>query len=237
MPTDLQPPASSTEFSDILHALRTLTRDFLLGFRLEVGKLMLDRFYAGDLAAYRSNDPTKSNSFNKFTQSCATDLGDLGLSVNVLRQCINARATYDTLPQEVREKLLFTQVVALARLDDPTQRARLAMDATAKNWNVDQLKDAIIKANAGRYYDTDTTEPGTQPPAEPAAAESKGRKPGRVLVQFEQTVKDLQALRADWQAADMRNFTAAHRQRAQDVLVDLKAQVAEVEKLLALAPK
>ncbi len=168
---------------------------------------------------------------------CAADLGDLGLSVNVLRQCINAHATYDTLPQEVREKLLFTQVVALARLDDATQRARLAMDATLNNGNVDQLQDAITKANAGRYCDTEPIVAGTQPPPEPAAVPLQGRKPGRVLVQFERTVKDLQALRADWQAADMRNFTVAHRQRAQDVLADLKAQVAEVEKLLAFAPK
>jgi len=60
MPTDLQPHASTPGFDEGLDSLRTLTRDFVLCFRLGAGELMLGRFYHGELGACRGNDPTKS---------------------------------------------------------------------------------------------------------------------------------------------------------------------------------
>lgn len=195
---------------------------------------MIDRFFGGDIANYRSKDPTKTTSFAALSRSCAEDLANLGLRPRVLRQCINARATYDALPPHLRDTLLFTQVVELARVDDASQRARLAMDATAQQWSVDQLKDAVRKANDGGYYDTDTAAPGTQLPAEQPQA-AIGRKPGRVLKQFEQAVNDLAALRSDWLGADAQALKPAHKRRAKAVLAGLKAEVAALEQALAAA--
>ncbi len=233
MPNDMEPIAATAAFADVLEQLQSLTRDFLLGFRLEVGKLMIERFFGGSIHNYRSQDPGKEASFAKFAQACADDLANLGLSPAVLRQCINARATYDALPQTVRERLLFSQVVELARVADATQRARLAMDATALNWTVGELKDAVRRANDGSYYDTEPLTPGTQPPPEDKAPQGKGRKPGRVLVQFERAVKDIEALRVDWMAVDASGMRPAHKERAKAVVLALKTQVVALEKALA----
>ena len=232
MPSDLQPLPNPIEFTDVLDNLRHLSREFLLGFRLEVGKLLLERFYGDDLRAYQSQDPNKDNSFAQFTQACHAELADLGLGAQVLRNCINARATYLTLPVEVRDNLQFTHVVELARVGNPTDRARLAMDTTRQNWKVGQLKDAIGRLNAGRYYDTDPQTPGTQPPPLPAEPVAKPRTPGRVLAQFELTIQDLAVLRADWLAADTARLKNAHRERAKAVVAALKVQLAEIEKAL-----
>lgn len=44
---------------------------------------------------------------------------DLELGSQVAQQCINARVTYDLLPPQVRDGLLFSHVVELARLEAP----------------------------------------------------------------------------------------------------------------------
>ena len=233
MTTALQPLSDTTEFDDVLASLQSLTRDFLLGFRLQVGKLLLDRFYAGDIFAYRSKDPTKAASFSRFAETRSAELTDLGLSVAGLRQCINARAAWDQLPAEVRDKLQFSHIVELSRVSDSTQRARLAMDTTLQNWRVDQLRTAIGKSSSGRYYDTDPTTPGTQPPADTAQQAAKPRTSGRMLAQFERTLDDLDSLRADWVAADTAKMSAAHKERAFAVVAGLKLVASQIEASLA----
>jgi len=94
-------------------------------------------------------------------------------------------------------------------------------------------KNAIIRANAGRSYDTDPNTPGTQEPNAQDEPQTRRREPGRVLAQFERTVKDLKTLREDSGPVDMTHLTAAHRQRTEDVLDDLKPQLAELERLWA----
>ena len=228
MATDIEPIDLKAPYADILDQLRLLSRDMLLAFRLQVGKILLDRFYAGDIHEYRNTLASKDTSFAAFVRTCPTDLTDLGLGGQVARQCINARVTYDLLPPSVRDGLLFSHVVELARLEDPTTRARLAMDTTLQKWSVDQLKDAIEQLTLGNYYDTDGATPGTQPPA-PLDEPERKTQPGRLVARLERAVEDLNTWQADWLAADTEKLRGHQRLRFKKALADLKAKVVAME--------
>ena len=228
MPTDLAPAATLADYTEVLAQLRLLSRDMLLAFRLQVGQLMLDRFYGGNINAYRDQSPTKAESFGAFLRACPDELADLGLGGRVVRDCINARVTYDGLPAQVREGLKFSHVVELARLGDPTTRARLAMDTTLQNWSVDQLKSAIGQLTLSNYYDLDNATLGTQPP-DPKVAPANPTQAGRLVTRLEKAVEDLNAWRADWAAAKTDKLRNDQRERYKKALADLKAKVAEME--------
>ncbi len=228
MPTDIEPLDPKAAYADLLDQLRLLSRDMLLAFRLQVGKILLDRFYDGDIREYRNTFASKDTSFAAFVRTCPSELTDLGLGGQVARQCINARVTYDMLPASVRDGLLFSHVVELARLEDPTTRARLAMDTTQQKWSVEQLKDAIGQLTIGNYYDTDSAAPGTQPP-EPKAEPEKKAQPGRLVARLERAVEDLDVWQAEWQAADTGKLRGPQRERFKKALADLKAKVAAME--------
>lgn len=225
----VQPELTSTQYAPILGKLASLSRGMLLAFRLEAGKLMLDEYFGGSARAYRDHDPHKPDSFNQFVRTCQPELGDFGLSAQVLRQCIQARIAWDGLPASVREQLQFSHVVQLARVDEPNARARLAFDATAQHWNVAQLRDAIARNEDGRYYDTDPSTPGTQPPPVPEDAPGPAFQPGRLVTQLVKAGQDLQVWRQSWTTVDASKLRGAQRKRVREALDALKQEVAQLE--------
>ncbi len=235
MPTELQPTAPTNDYAPILARLAALSRDLLLAFRLEVGQLMLSEYFGGSARSYRDHDSTKPSSFNDFVRNCQAELEDFGLSATVLRQCIQARVAWDGLPAEVRDRLKFSQIVQLARVGEPNMRARLAFDATQQQWNVAQLRDAIARADDHRYYDTDLSTPGTQPPPPRQEEPSAGPQPGRLVTRLVKAGKELQEWEQAWSGVDASKLRGAQRQRVQDALEALKAQVARLEAQLAQA--
>ena len=233
MTNDMQPVATTPEYGALLGRLAALSRDLLLAFRLEVGKLMLDEYFGGSAHAYHDQDPYKVSSFLQFTKNCQDELADFGLTAVVLRQCIQARIAWDGLPPGVREKLQFSHVVMLARVDEPNARARLAFDATEQKWNVTQLRDAIARNEDGQYYDVDPITPGTQPPPLPESAAAASFQPGRLVTQLVKTGKGIEAWRQSWATVDATKLRAAERQRVSQALAQLKDQVARLEVELA----
>ncbi|MBI5610260.1 MAG: hypothetical protein HY902_15390 [Deltaproteobacteria bacterium] len=230
-----QPVTATDEFSDLLADLRQLSKGMLLAFRLAVGQRLLDRFFAGQISAYRDRNPEKDAAFARFTQTCRQELADLGLSPSVARQCIVAHVTWQLLPPSVRDQLLLSHVVELGRVGDPTARARLAMDTTLNRWNVEQLKDAIDRDAAGQYYDTDPTTPGTQPPpAKPEAARLP--QPGRLVTQLHKAAADLGEWQTAWRSVDASKLRGGQKVKLAGALQALKAKVAELEAELAEAP-
>lgn len=224
---------AKTEYADLLADLQRLSRNLLLAFRLEVGQLLLDRFFAGDGRAYASRNPLKEQSFRAFTQACHDDLALLGLGDQTLANCIRARLTWNTLPPGVREQLRFSHVVELTRVGDPTARARLAQYSLQRGWSVDALKGAIEQHKAGNFYDTDPAPPGTQPPR-PKELPHKGVAAGRLITRLEKASAGLQAWHADWQGVDAQKLRGAERKRCAAALAALKAQVATLEAQLVL---
>ncbi len=228
MDTTVQPVKTKDDYADILAELGNLSRDLLLMFRLQVGQLLLDRFFGGSAHAYHDKNPGKDASFGEFARVCQAELSELGVSAPVARQCILARIAWDGLPPQIREQLRFSHVVVLAGVGEPNMRARLAIDATAQHWQVRELKDAIARAGDGQYYDTDAETPGTQPP--PAKlAPAKGYQRGRLVTQLVKAGDDLLEWRQAWATVDASKLRGAQRQRVVGALAALKAHIELLE--------
>ncbi|MBI5609830.1 MAG: hypothetical protein HY902_13240 [Deltaproteobacteria bacterium] len=232
MTTALEPVAPKDEYADLLAELNLLSREMLLAFRLQAGKVFLDRFFSGSAHAYRDKSPHKEATFVAFSTACKVELAEVGISANLARQCILAHIAWEGLPPGVRDSLKFNHVVALARVEEPNTRARLAFDATRQGWSVVQLEDAIARADDGHYYDTDPDTAGTQPPA-PKPAPAVAYQPGRLVTQLAKSGRELKEWRAAWASVDASRLRGAQRQRCLAALQELKAQVAQLEADLA----
>jgi len=232
MTSDLQLGKTKDDYRDLLAELSLLSRDLLLAFRLQAGKLFLDRFFGGSAHAYRDRNPYKEATFAEFVGRCKDELSAVGISAGLARQCIQARIAWDGLPAGVRESLKFNHVVSLARVGEPNMRARLAFDASSQGWTVSQLDQAIRRAGDGSYYDTDPSTPGTQPPpARPQPA--KGYQPGRLITRLVKTGQELQGWRTAWATVDAGKLRGPQRQRVVDAVAALEAQVAQLKAELA----
>ncbi len=234
MPNDQQLAKTKADYADLLAELDHLSRELLLAFRLQAGKLFLARFFGGSAHAYRDKSHDKDATFVEFAKLCKDELSTLGLSASLARQCILARIAWDGLPEAVRTSLKFNHIVSLARVDEPTTRARLAMDAKTQGWSVIQLDDAIQRAGDGRYYDTDPATPGTQPPpdnglAGQGDADTASYQPGRLVTQLVKAGKELQTWEQAWATVDASKLRGPQRQRVHQALAALKAQVVRLE--------
>jgi hypothetical protein len=127
----------------------------------------------------------------------------------------------------VREGLALTHLVELARVPDPTLRARLATTALADQWTVQTLKDSVRAAKAGQWYDADLDTPGTQPPPLPAP-EVKPVTPARLVTRTERMVPQVQAMAQAWAEIDPKHLTRARRDRLRHALLAAERTLAAV---------
>ena len=214
------------DFRPTLERLAQLSRNHLLYFRLEVGRLMLEEFFHSDADAYRSHSPDKDHRFSDFLAVHRQDIRELGLGESVLRQCIVAHIAVATLPPGTVEKLLFTHVVELARVEDTATRKLLAEATTENQWSSRQLRDAVSSAAAGRWIDAQPELPGLQPAAPPETPE-KQIQLGRVVTRFEKAAEDLDDLGLQLSG---RTVSGLQKRRVREALERLKAKIAELEK-------
>lgn len=223
MSNDLKIP---TKFSNTLHKLQKLSRNHLLFFRLEVGKLMLGQFFDGDPAAYQSQDPAKPQSFNAFVSACSEDLADIGLSSGLLRQCIVAHLVVQALPAPTVAKLALTQVVELAKIEDAATRSVLAHATVENHWTTKELKGAVQAANAGKWIDADPKAqglqaPGLQPPPIPHYDETHRPHAGRVVARLERILAEFEEAMAQWALVDIEKVSDEHKARVEKALAGL----------------
>lgn len=226
MPDELSP-----DFERLCDDLEVLSRQHLLYFRVQVGRVVATQLFAGDIATMRAEVTSRQGVIRSFATACADRLHDLGLNEDLLRKSLKAWAVVQLLPDEIVAQLGFTHVVALARVDDDETRALLAASVVQNGWGGRQLADAIADVEAGLWPDGDPGAPGLQPappPPEPAPLLA----PGRVVNRFEKVVEDLDALVAPWEAADMASLPSAQRKRAKAALRKLKERVLRLEKRL-----
>lgn len=215
---------SPPDFSHTLERLAQLSRNHLLFFRVEVGRLMLADFFENDPAAYRSQDPAKPHRLSDFLRLHGHFMRDLGLGESVLRQCIVAAIAVASLPPGTLEKLLFSHVVELARVADAAERNVLALATVENHWTSRQLRDAILSAEAGRWIDAQPEVPGLQPAA-PALPE-KVMPVGRVVTRFEKAAEELDDLGVQISG---RKVTGPQKARVRDALGRLKAKIIALE--------
>ncbi|MFZ4580303.1 MAG: hypothetical protein ACOYOB_18120, partial [Myxococcota bacterium] len=147
-PTDLAPapenpldPALESKLDATLSHLRDLHRTAVLAHALQVGKYLLDTFFAGDPARFHDRTPDHVG-FEALLEYRAEALADLGLSSTTLRNTIRAWEVWSDLPPQVREALSLSHLVRLAAVDVIT-RSRMAFDAATGRWGVRRLDQAI----------------------------------------------------------------------------------------------
>ena len=225
--------APPRDYHPTLERLSALSRNHLLFFRLQVGRLLLEDFFEDDPAVYHSQDSQKKLSFVHFLASCGDYLADIGLGPQVLRQCIQAQIAVGSLPPGTVERLLFSHVVELARVDDEATRSVLAQAAVENRWSSRQLHDAVLSAKAGQWIDGDPAA-GLQPAA-PEEAE-KTPQLGRVVTRFERSAEDMEALAQQWRRLAGKKLSAGQRSRLRQAVDRLKAHLSELDSALGSAP-
>lgn len=218
-----------SEFQDIVQSLAALTTQHRQTFRLQVGQLVLQRFFGGQVALFHSRDRTKPAKLAAFLQIHGQELARLGLSEAVLRRCVRVRICYDLLPPGVRDALGYSLLLAISAVEDPNQRARLAAAATREQWTVERTRHAIELAQQRRLWDAAPDTPGLQlpEPKEPAAPQ-----PGRLVTRTEKWGQELAGWHAEFAQIDKAKLSPAQLQRMQVAVQVAREQLAALEALL-----
>lgn len=211
----------SHEFQKTLDELDKLSREHLLYFRLEVGRLLLEQFYAGDITAYKSQDPFKPNGFVQFTKACGGQLAEIGLSESLLRQCMLGHAVVKGLPVHTAKKLVFSQVLALTSVQDAQTRVLLAEAAVENRWTSVQLRDAVKAQKKGKWIDGDLKMPGMQPPKQTPRLVAP--QAGRLVAQAEKWAKQIADWKKQWKKIHKGKVSAVQAERLKTAVAALKA--------------
>ena len=229
--TAIAVPNGAPDYGATLTRLTTLSRNHVLFFRLEVGRLLLEDFFGGDIAAYQNPSANKpGGTFRGFVEACGDQLREIGLGEQVLRQCILAHVAVRSLPPGTVERLLFSHIVELARVDDGATRSVLAQAAVENQWSSRQLRDAAHAARAGQWIDSDPA-PGLQP-ATPPVEEGKQPQLGRVVSRFERSAEDLDVLTSQWNQVAGKKLSAVQKTRMKEAVSRLKARIVAIERKL-----
>ena len=216
---DLAIPQS---FETILDQIETLNRQHLLLYRLGLGRLLLDNFWAGDARAFSDRDRTKELRFELFFAKEEIALARLGVSRRQARDSIRAAIVVGTLPKALAEQLLLSQILLLTRLGDPTLRARVAKLALSQDWSVAEMRDAVDAARAGLPLDGDAVAPGVQPPAAPAPRKPA---PGRLVTRAEKLATEVEQWAGHWADVETTKLRPVQRERLRVAVERLEAQV------------
>jgi len=229
-PRSLPTPATS----EVVQALRLLSHRHDLLFRLETGRTILEYFYRGDAAAFRSFSGVKETPFAQFVETGADALRDLDLGERSLRRCVHAYLVVRELSEEAVQGLVFMHLVELARIGDLDTRRALATLAVQQGWTASQLRLAAQQVKDGRWPDALPEEPGIFPEPDPEDAdEGPSMQPGRVVTRFAKVAKSLDEVVAQWESLDLGRVKPAYRERVAASLERLVARVAEVQRRMA----
>lgn len=134
-PLEVLPPALPDEVLDrVATRLRELHRSATLAFSLEVGKVLVDELYGGDLAAWQDRGP-RDSSFRKLAER--EDLNGLGKSA--LHRAVQVYALVTRLGQPEWKHLGLAHVRAVLPLAEKDQ-AKLLEQAEAGRWTTRQLE-------------------------------------------------------------------------------------------------
>lgn len=229
MTTDHRPTLDAgTPFEDILDAIEAITRQHALTFRLSLGRLMLDAFFAGDPRAYTQRGGAHERRFRHFFSHHADDLARYGIGEQTARHCIRGWLVLQQLPPALQKSLFFTQIVELARLPDPFARAELAAAAVRDNWTVLQLREAVTAMRDGAtveqahaLVDDGAAEQGAAAPAPPQA--------GRVAGHVERWISEIDAWSATWEHAPPSKMRRPQRQRLRAAVEALQARLTALQ--------
>ena len=130
---DLSPEVAASLDATLGH-LRQLHHSAVLRHALQVGRYLLDSFYAGDIAQFHDGSPAAHASFEALLTHRKEALADLGLSPSTLRNYIRAWDVWADLPEATRERL------ALHHLGACRTKVRRAPSPFFLLWRKNRLK-------------------------------------------------------------------------------------------------
>lgn len=215
-----------SEYQDVLQGLQALTNQHEKTYRLQVGELILKRFFGGSAAQFSSKDPTKLSSFDEFLTVHASDVAELDLSASTLRRCVRVKICHDSLPPASRDRLNWSAMLAISALGDVNLRARLAMAAVSEGWPLGKVREVVAQAQDGRVWDTDPESPGLQLPA--PKPESLPQ-PGRLVARTEKWSEEVVAWQEEFARIDASKLSRAHVERVRLAVATLRGQLDALE--------
>lgn len=220
-----------SEYHDALTTLQALNRDLDTPYRLGVGRYILQRFFGGQAAAYASRDHNKDTKFKDFVGTCADDLAELDLSESTLRRYVRGHICHSQLPPGPRERLRWGSLLALAAVEEPNLRARLATAAVHQQWSLGQLKAAVAQAQQNRLWDADPSTPELELP-EPGQTAEPAPQPARLVTQTEKWADEIAAWRERYARIDRTRLSEQQVTRMRWAVKELRGELDALEHAL-----
>ena len=199
---------SDAVIDEVAHTIRDMHRAAGLQFACDVGQLVLDRFYGGDLDLLRKTGP-KCVSFQKLARH-----PELPMSAAVLHQAV---AVFE-LTERLRvvytcKRLGVSHVRAVLNLPEDTQ-VRLLKRAEQAGWTVEKIED-----EARRARQRDPRRRGGRPPLPPVVKATRA-----IRRQVDQASSLFS--RDD----DLRNLAEDNAKEVLDAVANVRVQLDDLER-------
>jgi hypothetical protein len=144
VPELLPAPVPDDEIDAAYDEIRTLARDVALAVHIEVGAIIVRRFYGGDLGAWRDRGP-KDASFRKLAAKFERDdAAPDGTSATGLHRAVSIFVMDQQFGVSDRKHLTLTHVRALIGLAEGHQ-ARLLTEANDRRWSIERVEREVAK--------------------------------------------------------------------------------------------
>lgn len=138
-------PADTGHISDevldrTIAALRAETRSGALRMVVNLGRIIIENVYQGDLQLWR-NQGAKANSFRRLTTKLEQE-HEVGLSASALSRACGIYVLVERLGEAAVGDLSASHLAAVLRLPDPDQR-QLLEQARAEQWSTRELERVV----------------------------------------------------------------------------------------------
>lgn len=204
------PAVSDDVIEEVYQGICNLQRGATIALAVETGKLIVDRFYGGDLTGWRthgSDEPSLRKLAAKFKDAD----GDTGISAAGLFRILGIYEINERFDISTRKRLTSSHVRAVIGLPEPEQE-RLLTEADEKALTTRQLEEKVAKIRKKTNKD------------------GRGRPP---LPAFVKTMNMLGKLARDEDAFGelemVRGMDAAEVQKVINQVLDMKGRLVELE--------
>lgn len=142
-------PASLDPALDrVVTELRRMAHEALVHHAVAVGAYLIDTFFEGSIHAFYQRGRSAGTSFAALLARRGEELAGIGLHANTLRNYIRAFDVWEHLPPVSRAALTPTAFYHLARVRNPIERNRLALEAAQGAWSVREIARAVDEVRA-----------------------------------------------------------------------------------------
>lgn len=150
-----RPSAASDEklVTMLVSRIREIARRHGVGAALEMGDLVIEHLYGGDLEMARAGRPVRDGALQLLEQR----LEGSDVPIGTVRICVPLAVQYRDLSPQIGDALTLRQHRALLPIADPEDKRRVAAKAVASALSDDQIR-AMVRAERGHR-----TPPGRRP--------------------------------------------------------------------------